>query len=847
MVHEMVNPKEFFTGQKITDLHTANWLFAHATANSFIDAQTALAHIPQWFNAVVPGTVAQSLRLAGQEKNPQFSDIDQFDWWYHCEFNCEQDSAASYTLAFDGLATLADVWLNGQLICHTQNMFVPALISVSDNVRSLNQLVICFRSNAAFLNQKRPRPQWKTHLVNHQQLRWLRTTLIGRIPGWCPPIIPIGPWKSIQLQEKTGAQLTSAVINNLLDTDYRFNASFKLLLPESNPDSIQAKLIVGNYEFSLKLHRIDDLTVACDGTGILSLADCWWPHTHGKPLLLRCRLVIAQNNNEISFDLGERGFKQLTLNRDNNFVELIINQQSIFCRGACWTNADVETLVGTTESLERSLGLARDAGMNMLRIGGTMVYESNEFYQLCDKLGIMVWQDFMFSNMDYPIHDSEFAYNIQCEVKAQLDRLAQFSCVSVYCGGNEVQQQSAMMGQSREHWSNEFFDTQLKHWCEKHHAGIPYFPSSPCEGALPFSVSEGISHYYGVGAYKRPLNDAILAQVKFASECLGFSNVPEPAVIDAVLQGSLFMAHHPMWKKGVARDPSAGWDFEDIRDFYLTQLFKQDAIHLRSHDPQRYLELSRVVSGEIMLRTIANLRTASHPCQGALIWFYKDLLPGAGWGLIDSSNQPKAAYYAVKRANKSLAIFFIDKGLDGLFLSLINETSATQPIKITLKAFKLGQIETVSISKTIQLESTALEISVNEWLGYFADLNYSFGFGPKQQDIIYVCIENADSGEWLHDDYYFVDSYHMAMQTTANITVGAIKTEKNLIELTITSDSFLQFVRLDIAQAELDDNYFHLAPNTPRKVIVKPTQPISSKVKGYVEAINLVNSYKFSQ
>jgi hypothetical protein len=89
--------------------------------------------------------------------------------------------------------------------------------------------------------------------------------------------------------------------------------------------------------------------------------------------------------------------------------------------------------------------LARDAGMNMLRIGGTMIYESDAFYRLCDELGILVWQDFMFANMDYPVEDAAFAENITMEAKQQLDRLAQHPCVGVYCGNSEIEQQAAML------------------------------------------------------------------------------------------------------------------------------------------------------------------------------------------------------------------------------------------------------------------------------------------------------------------------------------------------------------------------------------------------------------------
>lgn len=829
-----------------------NWSLTHTPANA-IDIPAALAQKNlSWLPAIVPGTVAQSLRVAGQEKFPHAIDSDNYDWWYQCEFTVEKDKlneSKNYFLHFDGLATLAEIWLNNQLILSTNNMFVPEAINVASNLSEKNHLVICFRSAAYFLQQKRPRPHWKTNLVNHQQLRWLRTTLLGRIPGWCPPLVPIGPWRNITLQEHPEIELISEQITNVLDSDFGFSAEFQIQIPDVSTNKVNAQLRIGKCTFDLVIHINNDNSVRLTTSGKISEDDCWWPHAHGSPTLLACKITLEQNNSRTEFDLGLRGFKQLHLNRHNNLVEIQVNKKVIFCRGACWTNADIETLTGTKENLRRSLELARDAGMNMLRVGGTMVYECDDFYQLCDELGIMVWQDFMFANMDYPIDDADFSANIKRETEAQLHRLSRYTCISVYCGSSEVQQQSAMMGQTSERWSNHFFDIELKQLCAYFHAGVPYFPSTPCEGALPFSVNEGLSHYYGVGAYKRSLQDAVIVQVKFTPETLGFANIPEPEIVDEVLGGSIFTAHHPSWKKTVPRDSSAGWDFEDIRDFYLAQLFKVDAVHLRSHDPQRYLELSRVVTGELMLRTLANWRSASSTCRGALLWFYKDLIPGGGWGLLDSKNNPKAAYYGVKRACSTLAVYFLDKGLDGLYLSFVNETGSSRNVKLTLKAFKNNHIETLSFNTDIFLGEANLELSINELLGYFTDLNYSYGFGPKQQDVIYVCVENEETGEWLHDDAFFVGDYNLSPQAIHNIQMDV---EDNYLNL--TSAVFLQFVRLDITGYEPEDNYFHLAPNVTRRIklsqkcnAANKSKNETTRIKGYLEAVNLINSIRILQ
>ena len=124
----------------------------------------------QWREARVPGTVAE---VTGGGA------LDDFDWWYRGTFDRSNDTV----LHFDGLATLAEVWLNGEPILQSENMFVQHQVDVGALLRPRNELVLCFRSLTAALAQRRPRPRWKTRLVNHQQLRWFRTTLSGADAG----------------------------------------------------------------------------------------------------------------------------------------------------------------------------------------------------------------------------------------------------------------------------------------------------------------------------------------------------------------------------------------------------------------------------------------------------------------------------------------------------------------------------------------------------------------------------------------------------------------------------------------------------------------------------------------
>src|SRR5262245_47039232 len=153
----------------------------------------------RWMRAVVPGTVASTLQVSGQWTLGQPLDTDASDWWYRTTIDAH-DLEHACNLVFEGLATRAEIWLNGKHLLTTDNMFRRYRLDVTPHLKAHNELAIVFRSLTADLGKKRPRPRWKTNLVNHQQLRWQRTSLLGRISGWTPSVAPVGPWRAVRVE-----------------------------------------------------------------------------------------------------------------------------------------------------------------------------------------------------------------------------------------------------------------------------------------------------------------------------------------------------------------------------------------------------------------------------------------------------------------------------------------------------------------------------------------------------------------------------------------------------------------------------------------------------------------------
>ena len=445
----------------------------------------------QWFDAPVPGTVARALEAAGKWDLESHVDLDASDWWYRGSFRHVPNLSTRSVLRFGGLATLTDVWLNDELILSADNMFREYAVDVTGRLRDHNELVLCFRSLTAALAIRRPRPRWKTKVVSDQQLRWFRTTLLGRIPGWSPPVAPVGPWRAISVERRGPGSLVDVDLRAFVDGR---SGVVDVSAWVAHADAGDLSAVVRLGEASAALH-VEHEGTGYRLTGHLRVVDAelWWPHTHGTPHLYACSIHVVIDGKAIVHECGRVGFRNVELRQHDSGFAVFVNGAPVFCRGACWTVNDIVSLTGSASDRLRSLNLMRRAGANMIRVGGTMIYEDEAFYRACDELGILVWQDFMFANMDYPAENEEFLASVRAEVTQQLRRLSKHPCVAMYCGNSEVEQQAAMLGmQPRAPGAARRSQTCYQN-CASGGTGTPHAPSTPTGGTLPFHVGTGLA------------------------------------------------------------------------------------------------------------------------------------------------------------------------------------------------------------------------------------------------------------------------------------------------------------------------------------------------------------------
>lgn len=785
-------------------LLAGDWALGSTPAGAIGSPLELAAAKCNWVAITGPIPVAAALGATALD-SASSSPLDDQDWWYRCRF----EAPVAGSIRFDGLATITEGWIDGSPILASDSMFLPAVAPVA---AGSHELLLRFSSVTRSLARKRPRPAWKTRLVDHQQLRWIRTSLLGRIPAWCPPLPIIGPWKPVWFESGSPVSIAERRIRSSVSGNTgRLMVSLRVEAPAEPTGSIR----VGSVTVPLDVAREADGWTLSAPVEIPEVRR-WWPHTHGDQPLYDVSAEIRTAKGSVSEALGRVGFRSLEIDKgaDGHGFGLRINGIDIFSRGCCWTPPDLAS-GQTTDGVREALEQLRGAGMNMIRIGGTMTWESDEFHDACDALGILVWHDLMFANMDYPVGDGEFLTSVTGEAKVLFGRLQGRPSTAVICGSSEIEQQAAMLGLGPQQWTNAWFDQHLPALCHEWIPDAAYVRSSPTGGRLPFHTDRGVAHYYGVGAYRRPLSDARLAGIRFASECLAFSNVPEPDVVDQLLNERERPPHHPKWKAGIPRDPGAGWDFEDVRDHYIETVFGLNAAQVRDLrwvDPDRYLEIGRITSGEVIARTLGEWRRPGSTCCGALVWFSRDLREGAGWGLLDKAGRPKAAYWYFERAARPLALVLTDEGLNGLNVHLINDRAGSFDATLRITAYRGGRSPVATGDRHITVAGReSVTINAEELLGGFRDLTWAYRFGAPAHDVVVVSIL-AEDGRALATECYWPRGLPHHPEPAARLAATPTADGAGLL---LESDAVLTGVAIRVEGATPTANYLSLEPGTP--------------------------------
>ncbi|HEX5545818.1 MAG TPA: glycoside hydrolase family 2 protein, partial [Ktedonobacterales bacterium] len=628
-----------------------------------------------WLPASVPGVVQGDLLALGIIPDP-FQSLNEVavqwvgesDWLYRCRFSWSPDDRAhgETTLCIGGLDTCATVWLNERQILVSDNMFlahrvpVQALLLPGDN-----ELLIVFESPLR-IGQAREAEMGKMAVWNGDSSRvYVRKAQYHYGWDWGPSILTAGPWQPIWL-ENAATRIAEMHCPIEIDRDLqraRFSARVTVEHPEKSP---QAELQVALYDPAGELiaeRTFSPLEEILDHTFGVERPELWWPHGYGAQA--RYRLVSTLREGDAVMDVKEQrlGVRRVRLVQDEIVGEagksfrFEVNNVPVFCGGANWIPADMLLPRVSPDRYRAYLQLAADANMLMIRVWGGGIYEDDSFYDFCDELGLLVWQDFLFACGIYPAHDA-FVESVRTEAGSAIRRLRHHPCLALWCGNNEDydiahSQNRPISGPITDAFpARVIYEQLLPELCAQLDPSRAYWPGSPYGGAPDNSNDrlEGDQHVWNIWHQTMlPYQDYPQNGGRFVSE-FGMVALPSAtslARMAAPLErypGSRALDFHFKAEGGVRR-----------LAVYLNENLRVPA------DIDRYRYATQVMQAEALAAAIRGWRRqfqgpGRYGCGGALVWQLNDCWPTISWSIIDDAVRPKLAYYALRRALAPIAL-----------------------------------------------------------------------------------------------------------------------------------------------------------------------------------------------
>lgn len=616
----------------------------------------------EWRPARVPGSVHTDLLALGLIPDPLVADNELYvqwvaerDWEYRCPFTVPPDlrTEERVFLVCDGLDTLADVHLNGQRVGRAENMFRRYEWDVTPLLKDgENELHILFPSPIRYIRARQAERPMVSPSHSIPGGPYLRKAPCQFGWDWGPQLPPIGIWKGVRLEAYSVARFANVhlrqrhadgtvIVTADVQLDRWHEADLKAVLHLTAPDGRvqQADGWLRSGETSAHL----EITVANP--------QLWWPNGYGSQPLYPTEVALYQEDvlrDRRSFQVGLR---TLELRRQpdewGESFTFVVNGVPIFAKGANWIPADSFPTRITDAHLEHLIRSAAEAHMNMLRVWGGGFYEEERFYDLCDRYGILVWQDFIFSCSVYPLDEEPFLENVRAEVVENIRRLRHRASLALWCGNNEMELGWESWGWIYEPGGRElraaydrFFHHILPEICAAEDPDRPYWPSSPSSGTPFVDVNGGRmgdTHCWDIWHWMRPFRFYREHATRFVSE-FGFQSLPPLATIRTYADESEWnitsyvMEHHQRNSAGNGKIVT-----------YMTDHFRMPK------DFESLVYLSQVLQAECVRMGAEHWRRHRRRVGGALYWQLNDCWPVASWSSIDYYGRWKALHYAARR------------------------------------------------------------------------------------------------------------------------------------------------------------------------------------------------------
>lgn len=637
----------------------SNWQFSQRGAGE-----------EHWLPAQVPGDVHLDLLRNKLIPDPFYRDneaklqwIEEANWSYKTTIDITPAMLhqAHLELVFNGLDTTAHVSLNGENILDANNMFRQWRVDVKSRLHpGKNDLRVDFDAPgkvAAALAGKD-----KTHeLTGIPEKAYLRKAAYEYGWDWGPRFVTSGIWQPVTLEAWDQARVKDVHISQPDVSADVAHLAVGVTLEAGEGGTAIVKLSYGTagsqttISDKVELHPGENkVTLPVD----ISHPSLWYPAGYGAQSMYSFRVQVEMAGKDQDEKTVRTGLRSVQLRRDldqwGRSFELVVNGIPIFAKGADVIPFDSFPNRVTMDQYRRILGSARDANMNMIRLWGGGYYESEDFYNLCDELGLMVWQDFMFASSWYP-GDYDWKHNVEAEATYQVDRLRNHPSMTLWSGNNEVESVLyAFLGkQSAEGklqiWKNYLttFSGILPNVVEREDAEVPYWPSSPSADYEQTSdaFQSGDAHDWSIWHGREPFTNYEKHFARFNSE-YGFQSFPELRTVESFTM--------PKDRANIFTPVMLAHQKNDEGNSIIHEYLLRD--YSEPKDFASFLYVSQVLQAEGVKVGAEHMRRSRPRIMGSLFWQLNDCWPVASWSSIDYYGRWKALQYYARRFYSPLLV-----------------------------------------------------------------------------------------------------------------------------------------------------------------------------------------------
>ncbi|MCL2023161.1 MAG: hypothetical protein FWG82_02180 [Oscillospiraceae bacterium] len=726
-------------------------------------------------------------------------EIARQDWKYLLEFDLDDDFLESdrIDLCLSGVDCLAAITLNGEKLAETNNAHRDFRLPCKDFLRRRNILEIDFAAPLTAverLDEKRRVPQFAMSEPGAAQLR---KPICHFGWDWGPVIAFSGVTGRLELEgykhrledvrvEQTHVFGSAVLCVNARASCQNGNLRIDVTAPDSSPISQTIKFEDGALHTDVV---IDD-------------PQLWWCNGLGEQPLYSVKLELCDG--ETILDTWERKIGLRTIQLDTapdkwgEQFRFIVNGVPIFAKGANWIPYDISPGRADKNLLIKLLEDAKHANMNMIRVWGGGYYESDEFYDLCDRLGLLVWQDCAFACAMYPLDDADYLANVKEEIEDNVKRLRHHASLALWCGNNEIQRAAWGYWRHRKLLKahNDFFFKTLPEWINTHDGSRPYWPSSPCSSVKSpkntGDLNRGDTHLWHVWHRCSPVEAYRKMPTRFCSE-YGMESFPCRATIEKFAPKpesrrllSAVMLSHQKCRSGNTK----------MRYYILSKFL--EPMHFDD-----FCTLSQIMQGEAMRHAADFWRCNMGRCNGSLYWQYNDCWPTASWSGIDYYGEYKALQYMARRFNAPIsAVALIDENpRKGFPLYVINETR---------NEFR-GRLRCTYVALNGKgLEHIDIPIEAKPTQAAFL-LHCKASVGPYEK--VGLVLELFDENDVLiHTQTYLQVKDKEAHLLPPEITVTQVSERNAQAFFTLQTQYWARFVHLEIdgIKTPFSDNFFDI-------------------------------------